>query len=111
MGEGRRGGRGERGEERATYLTRSLSLQQLDIKNAFLNGELEEVYMDVPPGCTEKFGTTEVCELKKSLYGLKQSPRAWFGRFATFVLSLGYSQCQSVILYLSKEHLKIYLPS
>lgn len=70
-------------------------LQQLDVKNAFLNGDLEEeVYMDSPPGFESQFNQ-KVCKLQKSLYGLKQSPRAWFERFAQFIKKLGYSQCQS----------------
>ncbi|RVW39537.1 Retrovirus-related Pol polyprotein from transposon RE1 [Vitis vinifera] len=70
-------------------------LQQLDVKNAFLNGNLEEeVYMDPPPGFDEHFGS-KVCKLKKSLYGLKQSPRAWFERFTQFVKNQGYVQAQS----------------
>src|SRR4051812_12018205 len=69
-------------------------LHQLDVMNAFLHGDLhEEVYMEIPPG----FGTPQmsgkVCKLKKSLYGLKQSPRAWFDRFRRAVCSMGYRQC------------------
>lgn len=65
-------------------------LKQFDVKNAFLNGVLEdEVYMDPPPG-TDCGG--KVCKLKKALYGLKQSPRAWFGRFSTFMKKIGYKQ-------------------
>ncbi|RVW15527.1 Retrovirus-related Pol polyprotein from transposon TNT 1-94 [Vitis vinifera] len=69
-------------------------LHQLDVKNAFLNGNLEEkVYMEIPPGLETSFNNNKVCKLKKSLYGLKQSPRAWFGRFAKSVTKQGYTQC------------------
>ena len=70
-------------------------LYQLDVKNAFLNGDLvEEVYMSPPPGFEAQFGQ-HVCKLQKSIYGLKQSPRAWFDRFTTFVKSQGYRQGHS----------------
>ena len=50
-------------------------LQQPDIKNVFLNGDLEEeVYMDLPPSFDKEQKEGKVCKLKKSLYGLKQSP-------------------------------------
>ncbi|XP_042946557.1 uncharacterized protein LOC122279793 isoform X1 [Carya illinoinensis] len=72
-------------------------LFQLDVKNAFLHGDLhEEVYMEQPPGFVaqgEYRGT--VCRLKKALYGLKQSPRAWFGRFSDAVLNFGLHRCQT----------------
>ena len=62
------------------------------MKNAFLNGDLgEEVYMDPPSGFEQKFGS-KVCKLKKSLYRLKQSPRAWFERFTSSVKRWGYDQ-------------------
>ena len=69
------------------------SLRQFDVKNAFLNGELEEeVFMEVPPGFEEMKKDGRVCKLKKSIYGLKQSPRAWFERFTKAVKEHGYSQ-------------------
>ncbi|WKA05326.1 hypothetical protein VitviT2T_023300 [Vitis vinifera] len=85
-------------------------LQQFDVKNVFLHGELsEEVYMNLPPGCmvSEK-QCQKVCKLKKSLYGLKQSPRAWFGRFTKSMRAFGYRQSNSNhTLFLKKQHGKI----
>ncbi|RVX06515.1 Retrovirus-related Pol polyprotein from transposon RE1 [Vitis vinifera] len=81
-------------------------LQQLDIKNAFLNGDLEEeVYMEIPPGFEESMAKNQVCKLQKSLYDLKQSPRAWFDRFTKAVLKLGYKQGQADhTLFVKKSH-------
>ncbi|RVW26227.1 Retrovirus-related Pol polyprotein from transposon RE2 [Vitis vinifera] len=65
-------------------------LYQLDIKNAFLHGELlEEVYMEQPPSFVVQGESGLVCKLRRSLYGLKQSPRAWFGRFNSVVQEFG----------------------
>ncbi|GMI79954.1 hypothetical protein HRI_001664700 [Hibiscus trionum] len=68
-------------------------LHQLDIKNAFLNGNLEEeVYMEIPSGVKGTGQPQKVCKLAKSLYGLKQSPRAWFERFTKVILKNGFKQ-------------------
>ncbi|WVZ75773.1 hypothetical protein U9M48_023805 [Paspalum notatum var. saurae] len=65
-------------------------VQILDVKNAFLNGELrEEVYVQPPPRCWGTEGM--VCRLRRSLYGLKRAPRAWFRRFASVLTVLGFS--------------------
>ena len=68
----------------------SWPLFQLDIKNAFLHGDLaEEVYMEQPPDFVAQGESGLVCRLRRSLYGLKQSPRAWFGRFSSVVQEFG----------------------
>ena len=68
-------------------------LLKYDVKNAFLNGDLEEeVYMKLPPGYY-KSEDSVVCKLKKSIYGLKQSPKAWFDKFLGSLRDMGYYQC------------------
>lgn len=68
-------------------------LHQLDVKNAFLHGHLkEEIYMDIPLGYMPNYETKVVCKLQRSLYGLKQSPRAWFGRLNLAMKKYGFQQ-------------------
>ena len=63
---------------------------QLDIKNVFLHGDLaEEVYMEQPPGFVAHGGFGLVYKQQRSLYDLKQSPRAWFSRFSLMVQEFG----------------------
>ena len=66
-------------------------IHQLDVKNAFLHGHLNEtVYCQQPPGFVDPALPDHVCLLQKSLYGLKQAPRAWYQRFATYIKQLGF---------------------
>ena len=72
-------------------LSKSWSIHQLDVKNAFLHGDLNEtVYLHQPLGFRNPVCPDHVCFLRKSLYGLKQVPRAWYQRFAEFVTTIGF---------------------
>ena len=66
---------------------------QLDIKTAFLYGDLEEdLYMEQPEGYLDENKLDYVCKLKKCIYGLKQAPRAWHQKFSVFLLKFGLTQ-------------------
>ncbi|RDX87093.1 hypothetical protein CR513_31475, partial [Mucuna pruriens] len=69
---------------------------QLNIKNAFLHGDLdEEIYMEQPPGFVAQGESGLVCKLHRSLYGLKQFPRAWFGKFSQVVQNFGMTRSEA----------------
>ena len=64
--------------------------------------------MEAPPGYSQEFSIAEGCRIKRALYGLKQSPRAWFGRFTTAMKKFSYRQCNSDhTLFLKKGKDKI----
>ena len=69
-------------------------LHQLDVSNAFLCGDLTEcVYMEQPPSYSIEGENDKVCLLRHALYGLKQSPRAWFEKFSALVFDLKLVAC------------------
>jgi histone deacetylase 1/2 len=69
---------------------------QLDVSNAFLHGNIqEEVYCQQPTGFHDPARPNDVCLLSRSLYGLRQAPRAWFNRFVDYVLTLGFAQSRA----------------
>nr|GEW80451.1 hypothetical protein [Tanacetum cinerariifolium] len=79
-------------------ISRHWLVHQLDVKNAFLHGDLAEtVYMHQPLGFRDPEHPNYVCLLQRSLYGLKQAPRAWFQRFAAYITTVGFtpSRCDS----------------
>ncbi|PRQ54239.1 putative RNA-directed DNA polymerase [Rosa chinensis] len=67
---------------------------QLDVKSAFLHGELNEtVYIDQPQGYVKQGEEHKVYRLRKALYGLKQAPRAWYSRIETYFIKEGFEKC------------------
>ena len=90
-----------------------LELAQLDVKTGFLHGNLEKkIYMTQPEGFQTVGKENWVCKLKKSLYGLKQSPRQWYKRFDQFMVEQGFNRSSyDHCVYFRKlgEGINIYL--
>ena len=94
----------------AFAVERKMLIHQMDVVT-FLNGDLkEEIYMRQPPGYVIPGKEKQVCKLKKSLYGLKQSPRCWNEKLCNHLKLLGYKQSGAdpcVFIRNSKEKLEI----
>lgn len=80
----------------AIAANKSWRLLQMDVKNAFLYGELDhDIYVTQPAGFEDKENPEYVCKLRKALYGLKQAPRAWYGKITEFLVFCGYKMTNS----------------
>jgi hypothetical protein len=76
-----------------------LELEQLDFKTTFLHGDLDEdINMEQPEGFVQNRRNKFVCRLKKSLYGLRQSPRQWYKKFDSFMVSQNYTRVSMIIV-------------
>ncbi|KAD6118818.1 hypothetical protein E3N88_10089 [Mikania micrantha] len=79
---------------------RNLEVHQMDVKTAFLNGDLEEeIYMEQPVGFLAPGQAGKVCKLVKSLYGLKQAPKQWHQKFDQVMLNNGFkiNECDKCV--------------
>ncbi|CAH9146107.1 unnamed protein product [Cuscuta epithymum] len=71
-------------------------VHHMDVKSAFLNGDLaEDVYVEQPPGFIDGANAGKVLKLRKALYGLRQAPRAWNAKLDVSLSSLGFKKCPS----------------
>ncbi|GKB12565.1 retrovirus-related pol polyprotein from transposon TNT 1-94 [Tanacetum coccineum] len=77
----------------ANAANKNMTIYQMDVKTAFLNGELREVvYVSQPEVFVDQDNPNHVYRLKKALYGLKQVPRAWYNMLSSFILSQEFSK-------------------
>ena len=85
--------------------SRGWKVYQLDVKSAFLHGEItEEVYVEQLKGYEVTGEVDKVYKLKKALYGFKQAPRAWFSKIESYFVKEGFERSTSDhTLFIKKE--------
>jgi histone deacetylase 1/2 len=96
----------------AIAVSRGWSMCQLDIRNSFLHGDLTETaYMKQPPGFEDRRYPGYVCKLNKAIYGLKQSPRAWYSRLSDRLQQLGFtpSRADTSLFVFHQPDLTMYM--
>ncbi|PKU70162.1 Retrovirus-related Pol polyprotein from transposon TNT 1-94 [Dendrobium catenatum] len=99
-----------------TFLTIAIHynwpVHQIDITNAFLHGKLNEtIFMKHPKGFEDDTQPNYVCKLKKTIYGLKQSPRMWFQMLSTHLQSIGFvaGKADSSMFLFSKDDVQLFM--
>ncbi|XP_071683602.1 uncharacterized protein [Lolium perenne] len=93
-------------------VSRGWVLRQVDVSNAFLHGYLQEdVYMQQPPGFEDARFPSHVYKLQRALYGLKQSPRAWYARLSSRLHQLGFisSKADTSLFVFSQGSVHLYM--
>jgi hypothetical protein len=90
----------------AMAIANGWSLHQVDVKNVFLHGDLqEEMYMEQPPDYVDQTHPNLVCRLKKFLCGLKQAPRAWSDKIGQYLVTSGFqTSTADFSLYVKKTN-------
>ena len=79
-------------------------LHQLDVSNAFIYGDLEEqIYMEKPSEYLAQGESSKVCFLRRAIYGLKQSPHAWFAKLSGLLSMFGFTSCATNRIVLIKK--------
>jgi len=80
----------------AFYVAQGWKFFQLDVKSVFLNGDLDvQIFMNQSEGFIVQEKESFVCKLKKSLYGIKQEPRAWYKNISGYFTDISFSKCFS----------------
>ena len=85
----------------------NLEIHQMDVKTAFLNGDLdEEIYMEQPEGFIFPSQEKKFCRLVKSLYGLKQAPMQWHEKFDSVMMTNGFkiNECDKSVYVKNTKH-------
>ena len=73
------------------------NIHQMDVKTTFLNGIIQEVYVEQPQGFEIHGRESHVCRLKKALYGLKQAIRAWYSRIDSYLQRMGFQKSEAYL--------------